>query len=457
MATARVDALFNLPGVHVTDVGWRTRPDDEGCGDRLVLSIETAPVQVGCPRCGVFAASHGRRVRFLHDIPAFGAPVELQWRVRRWRCEEALCPVGVFTEDHDLASARAKLTTRAAWWAISCMQRDTASVAAVARRLGVDWHTVWDAVAPLLAALADDPARLVDVVVLGVDEHIWHHTPRPGKGPKDLTGMVDLTKKPDANGQVRTQARLLDLVPGRSGPAYAGWLRGRGEAFTDNVQVATLDPFRGYGNAIRDELDDAVAVLDAFHVVKLALQAMEETRRRVQQEQLGHRGRKHDPLYRIRNALRASTDKLTQRQVARIDAGLHAGDPTWEVTIAWHAYQRLRSAFATKDLRQGMKIAQHVLESFHTCPVPEIARLGRTLRAWREQFLAYFTTGRANNGGTEAVNGIIELHRRIGVDPVLWTPGDCGHGHAAGLSVRCRVSNTAGAIWPMAECRRRGL
>lgn len=54
-----------------------------------------------------------------------------------------------------------------------------------------------------------------------------------------------------------------------------------------------------------------------------------------------------------------------------------------------------------------------MLASFHTCPVPEIARLGRTLRSWSEQFLAYFTTGRANNGGTEAVNGIIKLHRRI--------------------------------------------
>ena len=60
-----------------------------------------------------------------------------------------------------------------------------------------------------------------------------------------------------------------------------------------------------------------------------------------------------------------------------------------------------------------MKIAKHVLESFHICPVPEIARLGRTLRSWSAQFLAYFTTDRANNGGTEAVNGIIELHRRI--------------------------------------------
>jgi transposase len=54
-----------------------------------------------------------------------------------------------------------------------------------------------------------------------------------------------------------------------------------------------------------------------------------------------------------------------------------------------------------------------VLESFPSCPIPEIARLGRTLNAWKEQFLAYFNTGRASNGGTEAINGVIELHRRI--------------------------------------------
>jgi transposase len=140
---------------------------------------------------------------------------------------------------------------------------------------------------------------------------------------------------------------------------------------------------------------------------------MEETRRRVQQEQLGHRGHKHDPLYRIRNVLRAGVEKLSERQLRRLDAALQAGDPNWEVTIAWRCYQQLRSAFATTNLREGKKIALQVLDSFQTCPIPEIARLGRTLRAWRQQFLAYFTTGRANNGGTEAINGIIELHRRI--------------------------------------------
>ena len=401
---ARVDTLFNLAGVHVLDVVWRDGSSKVPVG--LRLTVESHAAETGCPGCGVIAIGHGRRLRRLHDIPAFGAPVELVWRQRRYRCVEPACRVGGFSEDHPLAPAQAKLTGRAAWWAISCIQRDNASVASIARRLGVDWHTVWDAIAPLLAELADDPARLAGVEVLGVDEHIWHHSPKPGKGPKELTGMVDLTRRDT------TPARLLDLVPGRSGKAYADWLSGRGDTFTAGIRTATLDPFRGYSNAIRDELEDATAVLDAFHVVRLGLTAMEQTRRRVQQEQLGHRGRKHDPLYRIRNALRAGADKLTARQISRIEAGLQAGDPDFEVTVAWRCYQQLRSAFTT-SLVDGKKIALAVLDSFHTCPVAEIARLGRTLRAWRDQFLAYFSTGRASNGGTEAINGIIELHRRI--------------------------------------------
>ncbi len=72
---------------------------------------------------------------------------------------------------------------------------------------------------------------------------------------------MDLT--PDQHGKVR--ARLLDLVPGRSGPVYASWLARQEPAFRDGVRVATLDPFRGYANAIDDQLADAVAVLDPFH------------------------------------------------------------------------------------------------------------------------------------------------------------------------------------------------
>ncbi len=65
-------------------------------------------------------------------------------------------------------------------------------------------------------------------------------------------------------------------------------------------------PSRDSKNAVDDQLQDATSVLDAFHIVKLAGDAPGEVRRRVQQDTLGHRGRKGDPLYQIRNLLRAS-------------------------------------------------------------------------------------------------------------------------------------------------------
>ena len=404
----RCDLLVGLEGFHVIDV-------TEHAGVVRVV-VETPAEPTGCRSCGVIAHSHGRRDVRLIDVPCFGRPVRLVWRKRTWRCAEEKCPARSFTEQHeDLAGPRALLTTRACWWAINQLRREHASVAGLARQFGTTWRTVWRSIQPLLEQMAADPARFADVTTLGVDEHIWHHvSTKPvedgGRGPKELTGMVDLTR--DEHGRVR--ARLLDLVPGRSGKAYADWLEDRGAGFRKGVKVAALDPFQGYKTAIDDKLEDAVAVLDAFHIVKLGTHAVDECRRRVQQETLGHRGRKGDPLYGIQNLLRAGAEKLTDKQWARLEKAIAANeDAHLQVYIAWSCAQQLRSAYRHKDPAEGRHIATKILASFPTCPVPEIARLGRTLKRWSQAFLAYFDTGRSNNGGTEAINGLIELHRRV--------------------------------------------
>jgi transposase len=377
--------------------------------------VESAAEPMGCHTCGVIAYSRGRQEVGLIDVPCFGRPVRLVWRKRTWRCAEPACPAGAFTEQHDgLAKPRALLTSRACWWAIGQLRREHASVAGIARQLGTTWRTVWRSIQPLLEAMASDGTRFENVTSLGVDEHVWHHvSTKPiedgGRGPKELTGIVDLSR--DQQGRVR--ARLLDLVPGRSGKACADWLEERGEAFKKNVKVATLDPFHGYKNAIDDQLEDAVAVLDAFHVVKLGTAAVDEVRRRIQQEIHGHRGRKGDPLYGIRTILRCAAENLTNRQRARLEEAITADERHDAVHIAWQCAQQLRSAYHAENTAEGRRIAEKILDTFPTCPIPEIARLGKTLRQWREAFLAYFNTGRSSNGGTEAINGLIELHRRI--------------------------------------------
>ncbi|MDV8001438.1 transposase [Rhodococcus sp. IEGM 1408] len=206
---------------------------------------------------------------------------------------------------------------------------------------------------------------------------------------------------------------MLDLVPGRSGAVLADWLTGRGEGFTSGVEIAALDPFHGYKRAIDDELEDATAVLDAFHVVKLALGAVDEVRRRLQQQICGHRGRNVGPLYGIRTVIRCDPARLTERQWRRFNDAVAADPRHEELFIAWQGAHELRQAYHHKNLETGRSAAEKVLATLPSCPIPEIARLGRALRKWKDSFLAYWTTDRSNNGGTEAINGLIELNRRL--------------------------------------------
>lgn len=268
---SRCDVLLGLPGVSVEAVQRE---------ETIMTVTVSTPWQVmGCPDCGVVAQSRGRPQRVLHDVPHGQTQVVFLWCQRAWRCHQPACPRGMFVEQvPTLVAARGSITARAVAWAIEQLHREHATIAGLARRLGVSWWALWRVVLPELERRAADESRFAGVTSLGVDEHIWHHGNPKTRGPKELTGMVELTR--DAHGRVHT--RLLDLVPGRSKKAYADWLNERGEAFRARIEVVALDAFGGYKAAIDEQLEDATAVLDAFHVVKLDTAVIDEVRRRVQ-------------------------------------------------------------------------------------------------------------------------------------------------------------------------------
>ncbi len=319
----RCDLLVGLVGFHLMSA-VRTP-------DALVLDVESCNQLAGCPGCGVIAQGHGRVVVEVIDAPWAGVPARIRWVKRRWICREHTCQIATFIEqNHSVCAPRARLGVRAIRWAIRQLRFEGATISGLARQLGTTWNTVWSHIKPCLQAASDDPARFSGVRVLGVDEHVWHHQDRRRRGPRELTGIVDLTR-----GEDHPTARLLDLVPGRSGTVYKNWLAERGEDFRSGIQIATLDPFQGYKNAIDDQLQDATSVLDAFHIVKLAGDALDEVRRRVQQDTTGHRGRKGDPLYQIRNLLRASRDRLTKRQQERLREAFMADEAHISVEVAY--------------------------------------------------------------------------------------------------------------------------
>jgi hypothetical protein len=297
------------------------------------------------------------------------------------------------------AEPRAKLSRRGLWWALEALVCQHLSVARVADALGVSWNTANDAVlAEGRRVLIDDPHRFDDVQVIGVDEHVWRHTRR---GDKYVTVIIDLTPIRDGTGL----ARLLDMVAGRSKQAFKAWLAERDKSWRDNIEVVAMDGFTGFKTATAEELPEAVPVLDPFHVVRLAGDALDQCRRRVQQATHGHRGRTGDPLYAARRTLHTGADLLTETQQHRLTE-LFAADAHVEVEATWGIYQRMIAAYREPDRTRGRELMRQLIESISRgvpSPFSEIITLGRTLTKRAADVLAYFDRPGTSNGPTEAI------------------------------------------------------
>jgi transposase len=171
-----------------------------------------------------------------------------------------------------------------------------------------------------------------------------------------------------------------------------------------------MDGFTGFKTAAAEEVPHAVAVMDPFHVVRLAGDALDRCRRRVQLRIHGHRGFKDDPLYKTRRTLHTGAGLLTDKQIDRINA-LFAEDAHVEVEATWGIYQRMVAAYRHEDRRQGRELMVKLIDSISS-GVPkaltEIVTLGRTLKKRAADVLAYFDRPGTSNGPTEALNGRLE-------------------------------------------------
>ena len=369
---------------------------------RAVLACRVVDPDQWCRRCGCEGTPRGTVVRRLAHEPFGWRPTLLLVTVRRYRCAEC---GHVWRQDMSKAAEpRSKLSRRALRWALEGLVVAHLTVARIAEGLGVSWNTANDAVlAEGQRVLINDPTRFDGVSVVGVDEHVWRHT---RKGDKYVTVIIDLTPVRDDTGP----ARLLDMVEGRSKQAFKTWLASRPQAWRDGIEVVAMDGFSGFKTATTEELPDATPVLDPFHVVRLAGDALDQCRRRIQQQLHGHRGRATDPLYRARRTLHTGLDLLTARQKARLEA-LFAGDDHVEVEATWAIYQKMIAAYREPDRAKGRQLMENLIQAIGS-GVPgaltEVVVLGRTLKKRAADILAYFDRPGTSNGPTEALNGRLE-------------------------------------------------
>jgi transposase len=414
--TGLVEVLLGLDGFRVLDAV--ETPDE------LVLTIETDAELVGCASCGVRAEAHDRMPVEIRDLACFGRPARLVWRKRRWRCVEPACDAKTWTEHSDHVDTQAVITRRAGMEACRQVGEHARPVSGIAAELGVCWWTIMNAVVEHGTPLVDDPDRVGAVHQLGVDETSFLRANR-SHSTIYATGLVDLTAR-----------IVIDMVRGNAAADLRRWTANADPGWLAGIEVVATDLAESFRAGLSPHLDHAQRVADPFHVVRVANRCVDKVRRRVQNETLGHRGRKADPLYRIRKLLLTGTERLDARGHDRVLRGLRVGDPDDEVLGSWLAKESVRDVYLTGDSDEAAVLLDKAIRGCLDDDVLEIQSLGHTLAAWRDEILAHHTTG-ASNGPTEGLNLCVKKVKR------------CGHGFRSFENYRLRVLLHAGGItWP---------
>jgi transposase len=400
--------LFGLPGVQVERVERSTD------GMRVVHVATAEEKAAACPSCGVFSTSlKGRVTTSPRDIPYGKDRIMVRWNKTRWRCRADYCERGSFTEAIAQIPARARTTRRLRTQIGAAIGEAARSVTEVAIAHGVSWPTAHRAFVAHAEELLREPQP---TPVLGIDETRrgkprWEHCTETGRwvrvDPWD-TGFVDLAGSQG----------LLGQREGRTGATVIGWLSERSAPFREGIQYVAIDPAAAYATAVRTPglLPNATLVVDHFHLVKLANDALTKVRRRITWDLRERRGRKIDPEWANRRRLLRGRERLSEKSFANMWNQIQAEDPSAQILTAWIAKEELRTLLATVRLGGDPHLTRHRLHRFLTwcvdSQIPELLTLAATVDDWWPEINAFVQTG-ITNARTEGYNRLVKQVKRV--------------------------------------------
>lgn len=393
--------LFGLDGFRVVDVAH--------VGDDLVrVVIETVDVQAFCPQCGQASTRIKQRplVR-VKDLPTGGRRVDLWWRKRRLVCRQPACARGSFTEVVPQIPPRSRLPAGCGpRWPRRSPAR-TGRWPRLPASTSVAWHTAHRALVAAAARWLPEPAP---TAVLGIDEtrarsvrwlreqHGWR------RSDPWMTSFVDAdTASPGV---------LLGLAPGRSGSCVSAWLAEQTPAFRAAIRTVVIDPSAPYASGIRRTLPHARIAVDRWHLVRLANDMVTEVRQRVARDRHSRRGLTIDPVWAHRRMLLTAGDRLSHRQLDRLQHVLDADDPTDEIGAAWGCKERLRQLLAEHDPARIRTALWRFYSACAEADMPETTRLATTVETWWPAILVALTE-QVTNARTEGFNRIIKQVKRV--------------------------------------------
>ena len=361
--------------------GWTVLGRTEEDGADVLEAEYPQPMPTACPKCGTLDCiyRHGTKATTYVDIPMRAKPAKLRAKVQRYRCtsckETFLQPLGGIVEGR-------RMTERCATYIKAHSLRDTFT--RIAENVGCDDKTVRVLAAEYMAELeASHQPYMPDW--LGMDE-----TRIDGAMRCVITDVGE--------------RRVIDMLPDRDKATVAGWLH----RFKDRhwVKGIAIDMWRPYRDVAAQMFPGRPVVIDKFHIVRMASEAMEKVRIRLQKKR---RIAERRQWLRSKATLNMRYVKLGEKGRFNLDMWL-ANEP--ELAEAY----RLKEAFYDIfDMPKEQAVA--AFDSF-AATVPthlkaDFRKLLTAMKNWRTEILAYFDHP-ITNAYTEALNGVAKTINRQG-------------------------------------------
>jgi len=374
----------------------------------LVLNVRPTKGQVHrCPKCGkrmpYYDEGQGRRLWRALDLGV--TRVYLQSRAPRVECaKHGVIVAGVPWARHGSWFTRA-FEDWVCWMAMHC----TRSVVSECCR--IDWKSVGPVIARVQKDLEENRGSRFDgLVEIGIDETSYK------KGHKYLTLVVN-----HGTGEV------VWAHKGHGKGVLTGFFEALSAEQRASIETVTGDGAGWITECVEEFCPAATRLLDPFHIVQWATNALDDVRRRIwnearkaQGKEAGYRrgrprkdeARPPDVAARIkgsRYALLKNPEGLTASQQAKL--GMVAAQSS-ELYRAYVLKERLR-LLLKMDAGSAEAELGSWLSSACRCRIPELVGLSRKIRRHRKRIIDTVASG-LSNARVEAINNKIKVTIRMG-------------------------------------------
>ncbi len=368
--------LLNLPGIKPVDI----RTHSKGL---IIIAETTGDRTPDCPDCGKPMHKHGKRPNIFADTPMQMQPVRLEIKRPRYRCDECgkmSTPELTFLDEKRRATKRLVDAIRE-----RCLGT---TFRAIAEQTGVAVNTVKNIAHDLIKELEEN-VQYKTPVIMGIDEINLAGAYRCVITNLATNNVYEMLER-------RTQEHLKPFfkkLPDR-----------------EKVEWVCSDMWRPFKRSFAKYLPNAKLVIDKFHVVKMASEALEEERKQYQL-QLS----KEDRLY-VKKSIRWLTLKrpgnLTQRESEALEI-VRKKIP--ELAIAYDFKEMFFNIYDEPDKQSAQSFFEAWENSLPEGQLKKFHNLAKTVHNHYDDIFAYWDTPfKITNAYTEGLNGLIKMSNRMG-------------------------------------------